>query len=301
MNILEFMEEFPTEQTCKDHFRKQREQEGVECKRCSSNQHYWLKAKQQWQCSKCEFRTTLKSGSIMEGSKVSFHTWYKAMAFMTFSKKTISASELQRQLNHPKYDTIWRLMHKIRSAMGKRDALYQLEGAIEFDEGYFEKATSEKVKLKRGRGSQRQLNVAVMAESTPLENHETGRTSSQCRYFKMRVLYDHKAETINKLIEENFSEKSIVFSDKSTSYVDIADYVEIHITEKSDKTTTKTTLKWVHITISNAKRSLLGTFHKIKAKYLQSYLDEFCYKLNRRYFGNRVFDRLTLAVAKSYW
>ncbi len=77
------------------------------------------------------------------------------MAFMTYSKKTISAAELQRQLNHPKYDTVWRLMHKIRSAMGKRDALYQLEGAIEFDEGYFEKAICAKVKLKRGRGSQR--------------------------------------------------------------------------------------------------------------------------------------------------
>ncbi len=29
------------------------------------------------------------------------------MVFMTFSKKTISAAELQRQLSHPKYDTIW--------------------------------------------------------------------------------------------------------------------------------------------------------------------------------------------------
>ena len=84
-------------------------------------------------------------------------------------------------------------MHKIRSAMGKRDALYQLEGAIEFDEGYFEKATSEKVKLKRGRGSQRQLNVAVMAESTPLEDLETKTKNSQCRYFKMIVMNDHNA------------------------------------------------------------------------------------------------------------
>ena len=73
------------------------------------------------------------------------------------------------------------------------------------------------------------------------------------------------------------------------------------MTEKSDKKTTKTTLKWVHIAISNAKRSLLGVFHKIKGKYLQLYLNEFCYKLNRRYFGSKVFDRLTLAVAKSYW
>jgi hypothetical protein len=111
----------------------------------------------------------------------------------TYSKKTISSSELQRQLNHPKYDTIWRSMHKIRSAMGKRYALYQLEGAIEFDEGYFEKATSGKVKLKRGRESQRQMNVAVMAESTPIEDIETGTKISHCRYFKMKVLNDHKA------------------------------------------------------------------------------------------------------------
>ena len=301
MNILNFMEEFPTESACKAHFKLQREQEGVICKKCGSTQHYWLKAKNQWQCSSCNFRTTLKSGSIMEGSKVDFITWYKAMAFMTYSKKTISAAELQRQLSHPKYDTIWRLMHKIRAAMGKRDALYQLEGAIEFDEGYFEKATSEKVKLKRGRGSQRQMNVAVMAESTPLEDIETGLQSRQCRYFKMTVLTDHNAQTVNKTVQESFKEKSIVFSDKSTSYVDISDYVEIHMTEKSDKQVTKTTLKWVHIAISNAKRTLLGVFHKIKGKYLQLYLNEFCYKLNRRYFGSKVFDRLTLAVAKSYW
>lgn len=295
------MEDFPTEASCKEHFRAQREREGIKCKKCGSTHQYWLAAKSQWQCSSCDFRTTLKSGSIMEGSKVDFHTWYKAMAFMSYSKKTISAAELQRQLNHPKYDTVWRLMHKIREGMGKRDALYQLEGAIEFDEGYFEKATSEKVKLKRGRGSQRQMNVAVMAESTPLEDIETGIQSRQCRYFKMKVLYDHKADTINDTMEENFKEKSIVFSDKSSSYVNISDYVEIHMTEKSDKQTTKSTLKWVHIAISNAKRTLLGVFHKIKGKYLQLYLNEFCYKLNRRYFGNRVFDRLTLAMAKSYW
>jgi transposase-like protein len=301
MNILRFLEEFPDETSCKFHFKEQRVSQGVQCKQCGCEKHYWLQAKWQWQCSSCNFRTTLRSGSIMEGSKVSFHTWYLAMAFMTFSKKTISASELQRQLDHPKYDTVWRLMHKIREGMGKRDALYRLEGASEFDEGYFEKATSEFVKLKRGRGSQRQLNVAVMAESTPLEDLETGKKQRQCRYFKMKVLSDHTAETINETISESFQETSIIFSDKSTSYVDIANFVEVHLAEKSDKNTTKTTLKWVHIAISNAKRTLLGTFHKIKGKYLQNYLNEFCYKLNRRYFKDRVFDRLTVAMATSYW
>ena len=43
---------------------------------------------------------------------------------------------------------------------------------IEFDEAYFSKATPSGIKLKRGKGSQRQQNVAVIAESTPLEDIE---------------------------------------------------------------------------------------------------------------------------------
>jgi hypothetical protein len=72
------------------------------------------------------------------------------------------------------------------------------------------------------------------------------------------------------------------FTEKSSSYIDITDYVEIHITEKSNKETTTETLRWVHIAISNAKRNFLGNFYKIKGKHLQLYLNEFVYKLNRR-------------------
>lgn len=71
--------------------------------------------------------------------------------------------------------------------------------------------------------------------------------------------------------------------------------------EKSTQETAKKYLKWVHIAISNAKRNLLGIYHKVKGKYLQLYLDEFYYKLNRQYFRENLFDRLVLAVATSYW
>lgn len=90
------------------------------------------------------------------------------------------------------------------------------------------------------------------------------------------------------MVKESIDEKSIVFSDQSNSYLNIDGYVEAHVAYKSDKNTTAKELKWVHVTISNAKRTLLGIYHKIKGKFLQLYLDEFCYKLNRRYFGNRV-------------
>ncbi|MFT4526641.1 MAG: hypothetical protein ACI85F_002817 [Bacteroidia bacterium] len=68
---------------------------------------------------------------------------------------------------------------------------------IEFDEAYFPKATPKGVKLKRGKGSQRKMNVAVMAESTPLEDIETGKRSSLCRFFKMKVLESQKADSID--------------------------------------------------------------------------------------------------------
>ena len=56
-------------------------------------------------------------------------------------------------------------------------------------------------------------------------------------------------------------------------------------------------LPWVHIAISNAKRSILDTYHDIKAEFLQLYLNEFCYKFNRRYFGFRSLTDLNFALA----
>jgi MFS superfamily sulfate permease-like transporter len=186
--------------------------------------------------------------------------------------------------------------------MGKRDSLYQLTDMVEFDEGYFEKATPEKTreKLKRGRGSQRQTNVAVMAESVPLEDIETGKISKHCRYFKMKALETHLANEINEVLANSITLQSVVFTDKSTSYIDMSDFMEVHIAEKSSKQTTIETLQWVHIAISNAKRNLLGVYHKINGEYLQSYLDEFVYKLNRRYFKS-VFERLVVASVYPYW
>ncbi|MCX6183017.1 MAG: IS1595 family transposase [Bacteroidetes bacterium] len=303
MRIIEFIKKFPNEKSCRLDFKMMREEEGVICKKCKGKHHYWLAKKWQWQCSKCEFRTTLRSGTFMENSNLSFHKWYIAMCMMSFTKKGISAVELQRQLGQKRYESTWRMMHKIREAMGKRDERYTLKGMVEFDEGYFETATPklQSSPLKRGRGSRKQQNVAVMAESTPLEDIDKGTVSNQCRYFKMKVLPTHDAQDVNELVQENFDKQCIVFSDKSTSYVDIAKYVETHITEKSSNETTNTTLKWVHITISNAKRTLLGIYHKIQGKYLQSYLNEFCYKLNRRYFGNQLFERLKIALINNYW
>lgn len=302
MNVLDFTKKFPNEAACKEHFKEMRIKQGIVCKDCGSKEHYWLAPKSQFECKECHFRTTLKSGTIMQSSHISYRVWFLTILFMTTTKKGISACEMQRQLGHNRYQTVWKLMHKIRGLMGQRDDLYNLCGTLEFDEGHFETEIPNKKrkKLKRGKGSERQKNVAVVAESTPLEDLEKGTKSNQCRYFKMRALETQDSSSVNSLFEELIEKDSVVFSDMATHYNGIENYVDVHIIEKSSKKTTTETLKWVHIAISNAKRNFLGVYHKINGKYLQSYLNEFVYKLNRR-FCKDLFQRVLIAAIFPYW
>ncbi|MCT1525809.1 IS1595 family transposase [Sphingobacterium lactis] len=297
MNLFSFTAHFGTEEDCRHHFKEQRDKEGIYCKRCGCDSHYWLSGKWSYECKHCHFRTSLRSGTIMESSKLPFLIWYKTMFLMSCTKKGFSTNEIQKQLGLKRYEPVWAMVHKIRKAMGNRDARYTLEGMIELDEGYFSVASKEldKGQGKRGRGAEGKQNVAIMAESVPLEDLDTGKKENHVRFFKAKVMESHLGAEINEVVKEALDESCIVFTDKSSSYVDISNFVELHITEKSDAKTTKETLKWVHIAISNAKRNLLGNYHKIKRKYLQLYLDEFIYKLNRRYFGEKLFDRLVIA------
>jgi hypothetical protein len=297
MNLFSFTAHFGSEEACRQHFKQERDKIGIVCSKCGGIDHFWIKSRWSYECKSCRSRTSLRSGTIMQSSNLPFLVWYKAMFLLSATKKGFSSKEIQKQLGIKRYEPVWAMIHKLRKAMGKRDAKYTLEGMIEMDEGYFtvESSEFEKSKGVRGRGAAGKTNVAIMAESTPLEDIETGEKSSHCRYFKAKVLTSHKKEEINELIFNSLDDNCIVFSDKSTSYVDISDFIELHVMEKSDKQATKETLRWVHITISNAKRSFLGNYHKIKGKYLQLYLNEFVYKLNRRYFGDKIFDRLVIA------
>ncbi|MBC7412172.1 MAG: hypothetical protein H7331_06920 [Bacteroidia bacterium] len=86
--------------------------------------------------------------------------------------------------------------------MGKCDARYTLEGMIEMDEAYFtiEASELERSKGVRGMGAKGKSNVAILAESTPLEDIDTGKQSTHCRYFKAKVLENLTAQEINKTL-----------------------------------------------------------------------------------------------------
>jgi len=68
------------------------------------------------------------------------------MTFITATKKGFSATELQRQLGMKRYEPVFRMYHKLRVVMGKRDDRYRLEDMVEYDEAFVGKATKPKVK-----------------------------------------------------------------------------------------------------------------------------------------------------------
>ena len=302
MKLLDFFKEFPTEDACKAHFKTNRDKEGVVCKSCNLEEHWWLKSKSMYQCKNCDRRMSLRSGTVMENSKLPFLYWYIAMHLMTATKKNIAALEMQRQIGHRYYEPIWAMLHKLRRVMANRDEKYQLTGDVELDEAFFvvNDPRDPDQPLKRGAGSERQAKVVVMAESTLVLDPKKGRKNYRCGYFKMIVIEDLKAASIDQQAENGIDPKSELRTDNSKSHKGLHKVVKKHKPITLPGKEGSKILPWVHTAISNAKAILLATYHGVSQEYVQNYLSEFCYKLNRRYHGFKLFDRLVVA-ATCHW
>ena len=300
MNIIKFSSLFPDEKSCIAHFKAQRDTIGVVCPKCGSTHHYWRKNRLQYECKKCHYRQSLRSGTVMEHSKLPFMYWYLAMHLLTSTKKSFSAAELQRQLGHKRYQPIWEMVCKLRDVMGKRDNIYQLGGQVELDNAFITTLVPDDQKgkpLKRGVGSQKQSRVVVMCESTFVDDHKPNQKPKRVNHLKMIVIDDLKADTATNIVKEQISPSAELTTDDSTSYINFDEHVKSHHAQVIKTEDLPKMLPWVHIAISNVKRLLLDTHHQITKEYLQYYLNEFCYKFNRRYFGQAIFDRVIFAAA----
>jgi len=305
MRILDFYREYPDEKSCRSAFKAYREKVGITCRKCGGTTHYWKSKREQWECRNCTHRTTLKSGTLMENSKLSFQYWFIAMHLLSSTKKSFSAKEVQRQLGHKRYEPIWAMLHKIRSVMGLRDNEYELCDEIELDEGFFETVSPDRdrdIPLKRGRGSEKQTTVLVLAESKTVDNPELSKKYSTDRklgFIKMKVIHSLKMQEVTPKVNDNVATGSTILSDGSNSYNELKKHHEHRPRVVLPKESSKV-LPWVHKTISNAKRLLLDIHHRIDDDFLENYLNEFCFKLNRRYFDN-LFDRVMVAAVSYRW
>lgn len=115
----------------------------------------------------------------------------------------------------------------------------------------------------------------------------------------MKVIPDLVSDTFKESVERCADKDSYAVMDNLSGHSGVEKAVA-----GSDRQTTPgkdapKRLPWVHVAIANAKTLFRDMYHGIKEEFLQYYLDEFCYKFNRMYFGDRMFDRIVLA-ATSY-
>lgn len=300
MKLLEFDKEYPDEASCIVKIKEIKDSEAWKCPRCGCTERYWKSDKHCYECKHCHHRESIRKGTVMENSKLPFLYWFKAMHLLTSTKHSFSALELQRQLGHKRYQPIWEMLHKLRDVMGKRDGKYILAGQVEIDEGFFSTAIPEgkkKEKLKAGAGSQAKTKVLVMAESTDVGGVKKRGKPKKVGHIKMIVIPDAKSETVDSIAEKCIDVMSKVTSDATTSHVHFPKIFNEFVGRGINPKDIGKILPWVHVAISNAKSLLTDIYHGIKPEFLQEYLNEFCYKFNRRYFGEHQFDRLIFAIA----
>jgi len=72
----------------------------------------------------------------------------------------------------------------------------------------------------------------TIAESIPLEDPNNKKKDYKYLYFKAKIFTEHKADGINDTVKSLLAEHSIVFTDISSSYINIADFVEQHVSKK---------------------------------------------------------------------
>ncbi len=155
-----------------------------------------------------------------------------------------------------------------------------LAGVVEMDEAYVGGAS----KGKRGRGASGKTPVMVMAR----QNESGG-----CSLAHMQVIGDVSGPSLSLAAESYVASGSVAATDGLPSYRPLARHgfdhqplVAVGIENPAEL------LPWVHIIISNLKRWILDVFHGVSAKHLQSYLDEYCYRYNRRRQRTDLFRRV---------
>jgi hypothetical protein len=300
MKIHEFQTFFPTEAECQKRFKEAKEANGITCPKCKNTKHYWKKSKEVHQCSKCGCRQSLKSHTVLHGSKLPYKYWLLAIHLLTSTKNSFSCAEIQRQLGHKRYQPIWELLHKLREVMQQKDSIYSMKEQAEFDVALFSTEIPEhqkNEKLKAGVGSQRKTKVAVMAETRDSLSPKKGQKPTRVKYIKMQVVEDLKANTISVVAENSIEPNTKIITDKSTSHVEFKDIFKEHQYQVIKPKDIGKVLPWVHIAIANSKTQLANIHHGVKPEFLANYLSEFCYKFNRRYFGEDLFDRLVTVAA----
>ena len=285
ISLIEFQRRFQSEEDCRKRLFELRWPQGFICPCCGGQDYYNLPKRRLFQCKGCGYQASLTAGTVMHGTRTPLLKWFWAIYLVSTDKRGLSALALSKKLEIS-YWNAWTMLQKIRRAMRDRDTNYQLAGIVEVDDSFF--GAPKEGGDKRGRGSSK--TTVIVEASTNGEG---------IGYAKMTVVDNVDSATIEALVKADIMENQAVKTDGFPAYNIVGKIGYKHQREVVKGKKAHEVMKWTHILISNAKAFILGTFHGIGRKHLQTYLDEFCYRFNRRWWERQLFDRLVTACVTS--
>ena len=280
LSLFQFQRKFASEEECERHLFSLKWSQGFHCPRCEHDQYYVIRSRRLnlFECKLCNHQTTVTAGTILENTRTPLVKWFLAIYLAAQDKRGVSATLIAKEIEVA-YGTAWLMLHKIRHGMGERDSLYTLNGVVEMDDTYFGAPTEGG---KRGRGTKK--TKVVVGISLNNQGHPL--------FAKMQVVEDLKGETLLDFAKTCIDRGATLVSDGLSSYRVFKSSEFAHAPLVFDSEKNPDHLQWLHTIISNAKAFVNGTYHGLDSTHLPAYLNEFCYRFNRRKFKGELFNRL---------
>ena len=266
MNLPKLIEHFHSDEKCRSYLEAMRWPKGIACPRCGATTISLIQKRDQFDCNSCRYQFSVTAGTIFHDSKLPLWKWFLAAYIMTESKKGVSANQMKRMLS-VSYKTAWYLCHRIRAAM-KEGTVRPLSGVVEVDETYIGGRRKGV-----GQGSRRHKTMVVGAVE------RGGRVS-------LRVDKRATKKTLHAFVNAVVSDNAeAIYTDEWKGYRGIGDENTRHETVNHSEE------EWVRADVhtntvegvwSLFKRSIVGRYHQLSAKHLDSYLDEMAWRFNNR-------------------
>jgi transposase-like protein len=266
MDIMKLMDRFHSEDACREVLEDLRWSDGVTCPRCQSRSISRIYDYNVYECNSCRYQFSVKSGTIFHDSHLPLRKWFVAVFLMVESRKGVSANQLKRVLKIS-YKTAWYLCHRIREAMVVDNPM-PLSKIVEVDETWV--------------GGKRK-NVGHGYKGNKVVVAGAAQRGGEIR---LEVIDDRTREVLHDFIKKYTADNTeAIYTDDWPAYDGIADENTRH------ETVNHSADEWVRGDVhtnyveniwSLLKRSLVGSYHQVSKKHLDSYLNELEWRFNNR-------------------